>query len=135
STLTAPFRFERSLDLSRVRIGYDEEAPAELVEALRELGADPRPVGPRPDVEGSRAAGGAEGAAAFDSYVAALAEELEIDLDSVPEPPEERGRPGDPPKLESLARRARQRSTTALEFLQAQRRRHVLMTRMAEFME
>lgn len=134
STVTTPFQFDRDVNLASLRIGYDENAPMELVDKLRELGADPRPVGPRPQVQGAGGGGGGEGAAAFDFYVNMLAEELGIDLASVPEPPEERGKPGDPPKLEALARRVQQRSSLALDFVQGQRRRHLLMLAMAEFM-
>lgn len=135
STLRTPFDFNRDIDLASLRIGYAENAPKELVDTLRELGAAPRPIEPRPEVQGAGSGSGAEGAAAFDFYVQVLAEELGIDLASVPEPPEERGKPGDPPKLETLARRAQQRSTPALDFVQGQRRRHMLMVRMAEFMK
>jgi Asp-tRNA(Asn)/Glu-tRNA(Gln) amidotransferase A subunit family amidase len=134
STVTGPFAFERDIDLASLRIGHDENAPVEFVAKLRELGADPRPISARPQVQGA-GAGGGEGAAAFDFYVRMLAEELGIELEAIPEPPAERGVPGDPSKLESLTRRANQRSGTALDFVQGQRRRLILMQRMAEFMK
>jgi Asp-tRNA(Asn)/Glu-tRNA(Gln) amidotransferase A subunit family amidase len=133
STLTMPFHFDRNIDLSALRIGYADNAPATLLDKLRELGADPQPIGARPQVQGA-GAGGGEGAAAFDFYVQMLAEELRVDLAALPEA-QERGRPGDPPKLESLRSRANQRNATALDFIQGQRRRLILMQRMAEFMQ
>jgi Asp-tRNA(Asn)/Glu-tRNA(Gln) amidotransferase A subunit family amidase len=51
STVTTPFEFDRNLALSSLRIGYDDRpngAPAELVAALRGLGARPQPIGARP---------------------------------------------------------------------------------------
>ena len=44
ATLTTPFNFDRNLDLSTLSIGYDEQAPEAFVEALRTLGADPKPM-------------------------------------------------------------------------------------------
>jgi Asp-tRNA(Asn)/Glu-tRNA(Gln) amidotransferase A subunit family amidase len=135
STLTTPFRFDRKIDLKKVRIGYDPRAPKAVVDKLRELGAQPREIGPRPQVQGA-GSGGGEGAAAFDFYVKILAEELGIDLTKpLPDAPAERGRPGDPSKLQALRSRANQRSGTALDFIQGQRRRYILMQRMAEFMK
>jgi Asp-tRNA(Asn)/Glu-tRNA(Gln) amidotransferase A subunit family amidase len=134
STLTTPFRFERSIDLASLRIGYDEDAPAELVDKLRDLGASPRPIGARPRVQGAGSDSGGERAAAFEFYARMLAEELDMDLNELPEPPEQRGRPGDPTKLESLIRAARSGSSSALDFVQGQRRRLILMRDMAEFM-
>jgi hypothetical protein len=132
STLTMPFNFERNIDLGTMRIGYAEGAPQPLLDKLRELGANPQLVGPRPQVQGA-GAGGGEGAAAFDFYVQMLAEELNVDLAALPEL-QERGRPGDPTRLESLRNRAGQRTGTALDFIQGQRRRLILIERMAEFM-
>jgi len=147
STLTTPFDFDRNIDLASMRIGYDENAPAALVDTLRMLGADPRPIGPRPRVQGAGSGGGGERAGAFEFYVNMLAEELGIDdleaLAATPPapppvrtnpPPDDRSRPGDPTKLESLTRAARSRSSPALDFIQGQRRRLILMRQMAEFM-
>ena len=136
STLTTPFQFDRNLDLAKVRIGYDEAAPVAVIEALRALGANPRPIGARPRVQGA-GSGGGEGAAAFDFYVQMLAEELKVNIAELPPAPPaaERGRPGDPSKLESLRSRASQRNATAFDFIQGQRRRLILMQRMAEFMQ
>jgi hypothetical protein len=174
STVMAPFQFDRNLKLSSVRIGVDAEAPKAFVDKLRELGANPRPIGPRPQLgggggggrgdAGGRGAGGGgagggrggggggggggEGAAAFDFYVRMKAKELGIELDSLPAltRPDSTGRggrggrgaggiPGDPTPMASLLGRAGGRTSLALDFIQASRRQHILMLRMAEFMK
>ena len=48
STVTTPFRFDRRVDLARLRVGVDPDAPKELVARLRELGLEPQDIGPRP---------------------------------------------------------------------------------------
>ena len=68
STITMPFEFNRSIDLKQLRIGYDTNAPQQFVSKLRELGADPKPIGPRPAQNPS--ALGTESAVAFDFMVA-----------------------------------------------------------------
>jgi hypothetical protein len=60
STLMVPFQFDRNIKLSSVRIGYDANAPKEFIDKLREVGADPTPIGPRPQAGGSGAGGGGE---------------------------------------------------------------------------
>src|SRR5438046_3668233 len=47
-TVTTPFHFDRNIKLSSVRLGVDPNAPKELVDKLRELGANPKPIGPLP---------------------------------------------------------------------------------------
>jgi hypothetical protein len=130
----APFQFDRNINLASVRIGVDAKAPQEFVQKLRELGATPKTIGERPRVEGA-GSGGGEGAASFDFYVQMLAKELGVDLNAIPAPAERapNSDPGNPTKMESLTRRGAPRSATALDFLQGQRRRHILMLRMAEF--
>lgn len=121
ATVMAPFQFDRNPDLSKLRIGYDERAPEALVATLRELGADPRPVPERPDARGiSRL--GVESAAAFDSYVASR-------------PPEPEPAPADSTAARRAGRFTRGRTVTALEFLQAQRHRLILMNKMSVLME
>jgi len=85
STVTTPFKFDRSIKLASVRMGVDANAPKEFVDTLRELGADPKPIGPRPQQPAGGALG-AESAAAFDEYVQMKAKELGIDLATIPEP-------------------------------------------------
>ncbi len=120
ASLTAPFRFDPDPDLGAMRIGYSEDAPESFVDALREMGADPRPVPEIP--QGSSNSLGVESSAAFDFHVA---------RDGEPEPL--------PQDLEPGERRRRGRfrggrDVRALDFVQSQRRRHLLMKDMAEFM-
>jgi Asp-tRNA(Asn)/Glu-tRNA(Gln) amidotransferase A subunit family amidase len=133
STVMTPFQFDRNIDLASVRIGVDAKAPQEFVKKLRELGAAPKTIGERPRVEGA-GSGGGEGVASFDFYVQMLAKELGNAIPAAGERAPNSD-PGNPTKMESLTRRGAQRSTTALDFLQGQRRRHILMLRMAEFMK
>ena len=155
STVMTPFQFDRAIKLSSVRIGVDANAPKVFVDKLRELGANPQPIGPRPQLPGGGGGGGGESAAAFDSYVRAKAKELGIDVttlgtgggrggaggaDSAGRGGRGGGRgaggiPGDPTPIASLTSRAGGRSALALDFIQAQRRQHILMVRMAEFLK
>jgi Asp-tRNA(Asn)/Glu-tRNA(Gln) amidotransferase A subunit family amidase len=86
STVMTPFHFDRDIKLASVRIGIDANAPADLVDKLRQLGANPKPIAARPTLQGGGAFG-AESAAAFDAYVQWKAKELGIDLATIPEPP------------------------------------------------
>ncbi|HWP02104.1 MAG TPA: amidase, partial [Gemmatimonadaceae bacterium] len=151
ATVTAPFQYERSPDLRRYRIGYDERAPQALLDKLRELGAELRPIGQRPSTAGLSSLG-VESAAAFDSYVSTLPQQF---VDSVLSATG-RGRagggrgagadsagrgggrgappPADNSPLAAAMRFARGRTVTALEFLQTQRRRLIVMQQMAELM-
>ena len=165
STLMTPFHFERAINLASLRIGVDSNAPKAFVDKLRELGANPKPIGPRPQLgggggRGGGGGGGGEGAAAFDFYVQMKAKELGVDIASLPTgrggggggvaPAGDtagrggRGRgggrgngeiPGDPSPMASLTSRAGGRAALALDFIQGQRRQHILMVRMAEFLK
>jgi Asp-tRNA(Asn)/Glu-tRNA(Gln) amidotransferase A subunit family amidase len=84
-TLMVPFQFDRAIKLATLRIGVDANAPKEFVDALRDLGAKPVPIGARPTGGGGGL--GVETAAAFDFYVQAKAKEFNVDLASLPEPP------------------------------------------------
>jgi len=84
STVTTPFQFDRAIKLSSVRMGVDPGAPKEFVDKLKELGAVPKEIGPRPAATGGGL--GVESAAAFDFYVQMKAKELGIDLATLPEP-------------------------------------------------
>src|SRR5205807_254859 len=66
-TVMTPFHFDANVKIASLRIGVDEQAPKEFVDKLRELGANLKPIGPRPQIAGGGALG-AESAAAFDSY-------------------------------------------------------------------
>jgi Asp-tRNA(Asn)/Glu-tRNA(Gln) amidotransferase A subunit family amidase len=68
STMTMPFEFDRNIDLKKVRIGYDNTAPQALIDELKKMGADLKPIGPRPQQNPSQL--NAEGAAAFEFMVA-----------------------------------------------------------------
>lgn len=147
STVMTPFQFDRNIKLSSFRIGVDANAPKEFVDKLRELGADLKPIGARPQLSGGGGGGGGEGAAAFDFYVQMKAKELGVDIATL-SPPAGRGGggggrgggaaggiPGDPTPMAALTSRAGGRSALALDFIQAQRRQHILMVQMAEFLK
>jgi Asp-tRNA(Asn)/Glu-tRNA(Gln) amidotransferase A subunit family amidase len=159
STVMTPFHFDRDIRLAALRIGVDANAPKEFVDKLRELGADPKPIAPRPQLQGG--ALGVESAAAFDSYVQAKAKELGIDLATIPEPPPNRGpggggggasaggagtaaggtpggpppNPGNPTGMAAVTRWTNGRFPRAFEFVQQQRRRYFLITEMAKLLE
>jgi hypothetical protein len=184
-TLTVPFHFDRNIKLASVRIGVDAQAPKEFVDKLRELGANPKELGPRPQMGGGGGGGGlgVESAAAFDSYVQWKAKELGIDLATIPEPqgrgfgggggrggrggapgdsvalagraggaPDSaadgrrgggggggggggRGDAGNPTGMAALTRWTGGRFPKAMDFVQQQRRRQILITQMAELLK
>jgi Asp-tRNA(Asn)/Glu-tRNA(Gln) amidotransferase A subunit family amidase len=144
STVMAPFQFDRNLQLASLRIGVDPNAPKELVDRLRELGMQPREVGPRPTVPGLQSGLGVEGAAAFDAYVQRKAKEIGLDLSALPEPaaapPGGRPAPGPAgPPANPMApadwnpRFVNGRRARAFDFVQGQRRRYVMISRWAEY--
>ena len=150
STVTTPFQFNRNIKLAAVRMGVDANAPKELVDKLRELGAEPKPIGARPQMQGGGL--GVEGAAAFDSYVQWKAKELGIDLATIPEPARSgtpgrpaaadstaaarpRPDPGNPTGMAALSRWTGGRFPRAFEFVNQQRRRYILITQMAELLK
>jgi Asp-tRNA(Asn)/Glu-tRNA(Gln) amidotransferase A subunit family amidase len=122
ATLTAPFDFDRDADISALRIGFTEDAPESFLEKLTELGANLREMSALPS--GRSNALGVESSAAFDFYVAPDGEEPE----PLPEdlPPEERRTRG---------RFRGGRDVRALDYVQSQRRRLILMKEMAEAMD
>lgn len=145
STITTPFAFDHDLRLETLRVGVDPDAPPEFVAGLRELGMRPVQVGARPTVPGMVPGLNTEYAAAFDSYVQRKAREIGLDLDTVVEPARN-GQPY-PGTISATAtagtpmapadwnpRFVTGRTVKAFEYLQSQRRRHVLITRWAEFM-
>ena len=120
-SLTTHFRFNHSPALAEMSIGYTEDAPESFLDQLRALGADPQPMPEIPD--GASNALGVESAAAFDFHVM---------RDGEPEPL--------PDDLTPVERRRRGRfrngrDVLALDFVQSQRRRLILMKRMAEVMD
>ena len=119
-TLTAPFRFERNPDLSELTIGYTDDAPEAFLEALRSMGAELTAMPELPS--GGSNAITVEGAAAFEFHVAPGGEPLPI-----------------PEGLdESEQRRAtrflRGRDISAVEYVQSQRQRYLLMKEMERAM-
>jgi Asp-tRNA(Asn)/Glu-tRNA(Gln) amidotransferase A subunit family amidase len=121
ASLTTPFAFERAPDLAALRIGFTEDAPESFLRVLTELGANPRPMSPLPLGRSDQL--GAESAAAFDFYVAPGGGEpapLPADLSAA-----ERGR---------LSRFRDGRDVRGFDYLNAQRRRLLLMREMAESM-
>ena len=120
--MTAPFRFDRNADISTYRIGYEEGAPESFLEKLSELGANLREMNAMPG--GSSNSLGVESSAAFDFHVAPDGVE--------PEPiPEDL----DPAERRSRGRFRGGRDVRALDFVQSQRRRLILMKEMAAAME
>ena len=152
STVTTPFQFDRAIALASLRVGVDPNAPPELVEALRALGIQPRAIGPRPTagpvggLTGPVSGLPVEGAAAFDDYVQRKAREAGLNLAALPGPAGS-GRGGGAPAAGAGApanpmapadwnpRFVSARTTLALEFVQNQRRRYVLVQRWAAFMK
>lgn len=158
STVTTPFQFDRKISLAAVRVGVDPNAPKEFVDKLKALGMNPKDVGPRPVVAGGQGGGlGAEGAAAFDSYVQIKAKEIGLDLSALPEPvPGGRGgggggrgaggagaAPGGAPAAPANPmapadwnpRFVSGRTGRAFEFINGQRRRYMLVCAWAEYMK
>lgn len=145
STVTTPFAFDRDVRLGTLRVGVDTNAPPELVARLRELGTRPTEIGPRPTVAGMVPGLNVEYAAAFDSYVQRKAREIGLELDTVVAPPVN-GQPypgtlgapttaGTPmAPADWNPRFVTGRTVRAFEFMQSQRRRHVLISKWAEFM-
>ena len=117
STLTAPFDFDRSPDLANVRIGYDKSAPRDVLDVLRKLGADPKPMPARPAVPPWMDALSPESAAAFDGLLAAGQV-----TDTAPN-----GGPG-------TGRFTEGRPVPAIDYLNVQRHRELLVRRMAAVM-
>lgn len=139
STITTPFRFDRRIDLGKLRVGVDPDAPAALVSQLRALGVRPREIGPRPTVPGIGSGGlGVEYAAAFDDYVQRKAKETGLDLNALPStpvspPPASAAYPMAP--ADWNPRFVNGRLVKAFDYLQLQRRRHVLVSRWGAFMK
>jgi Asp-tRNA(Asn)/Glu-tRNA(Gln) amidotransferase A subunit family amidase len=122
ASITAPFHFDPDADISGYRIGYDEDAPEEFLDQLRDLGIELREMNEIP--RGSSNSLGVESSAAFDFHVSPDGEEPE----PVPEGLE-------PREARRRGRFRRGRDTRALDYVQSQRRRLILMKEMQEAME
>jgi hypothetical protein len=138
STITTPFRYDRRIDVSRLRVGVDPDAPPVLVARLRAIGVTPREIGPRPTVPGiGQGSLNVEYAAAFESYVVRKAKEIGLDLANLPPAPAPTP-PSTPENPMAPAdwnpRFVNGRLVKGFDYLQLQRRRHVLVQRWGEFM-
>ena len=139
STITTPFQYDRRIDVSRLRVGVDPDAPPALVEQLRAIGVVPTSIGARPTVPGiGQGSLNVEYAAAFESYVVRKAKEIGLDLANLPPTPA----PTPPPTPENPMapadwnpRFVNGRLVKGFDFLQLQRRRHVLVQRWGAFMK
>lgn len=158
-SITMPFHFNSNIDLSTLRIGLRPQTNADpvytaFVDKLKALGAKPKDIPNPPTVAGSQGGLDVESAAAFDSYVQIKAKELGISMDSVnvaygrgaargggggrgaptaPGLPE--GSTGRGPTSGQLNRWVPGRATNAMEFLQSQRRRQILITAWQEYLK
>lgn len=122
SSLTAPFHFDPHADFSDYRIGFDEDAPRDFLDQLERMGVELLEMGTIP--EGSSNSLGVESSAAFDFYVSPDGEEPE----PVPEGLE-------PREARRRNRFRRGRDTRAMDYVQSQRRRLILMKEMQEAMQ
>ncbi|MCH9791352.1 MAG: amidase [Planctomycetes bacterium] len=116
STLTAPFRFQRSPDLSNIKIGYSEDIDEPFLNTLRDLGAKPTPMPVPPSYHEVKHILIVESAVAFDDFISQNLDEQLVEKVRV-----KNFRPA--------------RHVTALDYLNAQRRRFALMKEMAAYFE
>ncbi|HTE47203.1 MAG TPA: amidase [Gemmatimonadaceae bacterium] len=162
-SITMPFHFNSNIDLGALRIGIrkqnsnaatpDTVFPA-FVEKLKSLGAKPTDLGDAPTVAGSRGGLDEESAAAFDSYVQMKAKELGMDMATILTtygPGAARGAgggggggrgaagggggTGSGPTSGQLNRWVPGRVPTAMDFIQSQRRRQMLITAWQEYLK
>ncbi|MGV3710327.1 MAG: amidase, partial [Gemmatimonas sp.] len=151
-SITMPFHFNRNIDLAGLRIAVRKQQTPEayfpaFVEKLKALGAKPVDIGEPPTIAGASGGMGVESAAAFDSYVQRKAKELSLDVNMLVAEAKTRadsvaraggpaaggggGRGGAAPDTSgraSVTRWINGRTPTAMEFVQAQRRRQMLIT-------
>jgi Asp-tRNA(Asn)/Glu-tRNA(Gln) amidotransferase A subunit family amidase len=116
ATVTTPFEFRRLPNLNGIRVGYAPNSPEAFLNDLRAMGATVSPLPTLPNITSPSI--GVEGAAAMESYID---EKLRLF--------EENG--GDPVPT----RFQNGRTPTALEYLQAQRRRWLLMQQWDELLQ
>ena len=121
ASLTAPFVFDREIDLASLSIGYTEDAPDSFVQALADLGAAPRPMAPLPELDLAQL--NVESAAAFDFHVSPDGRE--------PLPPPD-GLSQD--ELRRATRFTNGRDIRGMDYVNGQRRRLALMHDMSEAM-
>lgn len=116
STLTAPFHFQRSVDLSKVKIGYSEDTDEEFLDTIRRLGAKPIPMPAHPSYDKVEHILTVESAVAFDDFIS-----LNLDEQMVRKERVRNFRPA--------------RHITALDYLNAQRQRFALMKEMEAYFD
>jgi Asp-tRNA(Asn)/Glu-tRNA(Gln) amidotransferase A subunit family amidase len=121
ASITAPFHFDPNADVSAYKVGYDEDAPEEFLEQLGDMGIQLQEMNEMP--RGSSNSLGVESSAAFDFHVSPEGEEPE----PIPEGLE-------PREARRRGRFRRGRDTRALDYVQSQRRRLILMKEMKESM-
>jgi Asp-tRNA(Asn)/Glu-tRNA(Gln) amidotransferase A subunit family amidase len=123
TTLTMPFAFERNIDLSKIRIGYDRSAPQAFIDKLKELGANPVAMPARPRVIPGLNSLDPEEAAAFDGELAS-GKLQDVDTNYGKAAPGARG-----------GRFTAGRPITAIDYIKVQRHRLILMQQMARLMQ
>ncbi|MGB0544401.1 MAG: amidase [Longimicrobiales bacterium] len=122
ASLSAPFHFDPNADISQYTIGYDEDAPEAFLDQLREMNVQ---LTEMPEIpRGSSNSLGVESSAAFDFHVSPDGEEPE----PVPEGLE-------PREARRRGRFRRGRDIRALDYVQSQRRRLILMKEIQELMD
>jgi Asp-tRNA(Asn)/Glu-tRNA(Gln) amidotransferase A subunit family amidase len=157
-TITMPFHFNDNIDLASLRIGVrrqNQPTPdanfAAFVERLKALGAKPTDLADPPTVAGARDGLNEESAAAFDSYVQFKAKQLGMDMTAViaaygaggrggrggaaAAPPGAPAAPAPPANNGQLNRWVPGRIPTAMDFIQAQRRRQMLTVAWHEYLK
>lgn len=122
ATVTAPFAFDPDAVIQGYRIGFDEQAPRELLDELERMGMTLREMPALP--RGGSNALGVESSAAFDFHIAPGG----VEPEPIPEdlPPAERRNRG---------RFRGGRDVRGIDFVNGQRRRLILMKEMAEAMD
>ncbi len=152
STITMPFHFNSNIDLGGLRLGVRPQTTEDpvftaFVAKLRDLGAKPFDIGNPPTVAGSRGGLDEESAAAFDTYVQMKAKELHMDMEQILAAYGRQaggggggGRgnsPALPPGVNNgqLNRWVPGRVTTAMDFINSQRRRLMLITAWQEYLK
>lgn len=116
STLTAPFHFQHSPNLSELKIGYSEDIDETFLNTLRDLGAKPIQIPAPPGDHKVRQILSVESATAFDDFISQNLDEQMVRKVRV-----KNFRPA--------------RNITALDYLNAQRHRYALMKKMADYFE
>jgi Asp-tRNA(Asn)/Glu-tRNA(Gln) amidotransferase A subunit family amidase len=116
ATVTTPFEFRRLQNLNGIRVGHVANAPEPFLASLREMGATLTELPALPNINTPSI--NVEGAAAMQSYID---EKLRVFEANGGDPVPNRFQNG--------------RQTTALDYLQAQRRRWLLMQQWDEALE